>query len=121
MSPLVLLLAAAAGGLGAAARYVVDIGVARLAGTRFPWGVFVINLSGSLLLGVLTGALPGSAFVLGTGFLGGYTTFSTAMIDTVALWRDGERPASVVNALGMLLLGVLAAALGLALGAALRP
>ncbi|EQM81722.1 hypothetical protein L687_20245, partial [Microbacterium maritypicum MF109] len=46
-------------------------------------------------------------------------TFSTAMLDTVALWRDGERPASTFNAIGMLLLGLLAAGLGLALGSAL--
>lgn len=119
MSALVVILAAACGGVGAAARYLLDLGIARLAGTRFPWGVMVINISGSLALGLVVGILPDTAFVIGAGFLGGYTTFSTAMIDTVALWRDGARRASVLNAVGMLLASVAAAAAGLALGSAL--
>lgn len=117
MSPLVFVLAALAGGLGAGIRYLVDVGVAKLTGTRFPWGVFLINLTGSFALGLIVGALPEASFVVGTGFLGGYTTFSTAMLDTVALWRDGERGASAFNAVGMLLLGLLAAFAGLAVGA----
>jgi CrcB protein len=119
VNPLLFVGAALAGGLGAVLRYLVDLGVARLAGRRFPWGILLVNLSGSFALGVVTTALPDAAFLLGAGLLGGYTTFSTAMLDTVALWRDGERPASAFNAVGMLLLGVLAAGLGLALGAVL--
>lgn len=116
MSPLLFIGAALAGGVGAVLRYVVDLGVARLAGRRFPWGILLVNLSGSFALGIVTTALPDAAFLLGAGLLGGYTTFSTAMLDTVALWRDGKRPASVFNAVGMLLLGLLAAGLGLAVG-----
>lgn len=119
MNPLVFLAAAACGGVGAGLRYLVDLGAAKLWGRRFPWGVFLINITGAFALGVIVGMLPGAAFVLGAGLLGGYTTFSTAMVDTVALWRDGERAASVFNAGGMLALGVLVAAGGLALGAAL--
>lgn len=119
MSPLVFLLAAACGGLGAATRYLVDLGLARLTGARFPWGVMLINITGSLALGLVVGMLPGAAFVIGAGFLGGYTTFSTAMIDTVALWRDGARGASALNAVGMLVVAIAAAAAGLALGASL--
>ena len=119
MSPAVLLVAALCGGLGAAMRYLVDLGIARAVGTRFPWGVMVVNLTGSLALGILVGALPDAAFVAGSGFLGGYTTFSTAMLDTVALWRDGERRASALNAVGMLFAGILLAGVGLALGSAL--
>ena len=119
MSPLVFLSAALAGGLGAALRYLVDLGVARLVGTRYPWGVLVINLTGSFVLGVITGGFPGAAFIVGAGLLGGYTTFSTAMLDTVALWRDGSSRAAAFNAAGMLLLGILVAFGGLALGAAL--
>ncbi|WP_313479405.1 CrcB family protein [Microbacterium sp.] len=119
MSPLVLALAAACGGLGAAARYLIDIGIAGIARSRFPWGVMVINVTGSLLLGVVVGMLPGSAFVVGTGFLGGYTTFSTAMIDAVSLWRDGARRAAVVDVVGMLVLSLVAALVGLACGSAL--
>lgn len=116
MSPLLFLGAALAGGIGAVLRYLVDLGVARLAGRRFPWGILLVNITGSFALGLVTAALPDAAFLLGAGLLGGYTTFSTAMLDTVALWRDGERRASAFNAIGMLLLGVLAAGLGLALG-----
>ncbi|KJQ53248.1 fluoride efflux transporter FluC [Microbacterium sp. SA39] len=119
MNPLLFLAAALAGGLGAVLRYVVDLGMARLVGRRFPWGILVVNVTGSFALGVLTTALPDAAFVLGAGLLGGYTTFSTAMLDTVTLWRDGERPASALHAIGMLLLGLAAAGLGLALGAGL--
>lgn len=119
MNPLLFVGAALAGGVGAVLRYLVDLGVAHLAGRRFPWGILLVNLSGSFVLGVVTTALPEAVFLLGAGLLGGYTTFSTAMLDTVALWRDGERPASAFNAVGMLLLGLLAAALGLALGAVL--
>lgn len=119
MNPLLFLGAALAGGLGAVLRYLVDLGVARFAGRRFPWGILLVNLSGSFALGVVTTALPDAVFLVGAGLLGGFTTFSTAMLDTVALWRDGERPASAFNAVGMLLLGLLAAGLGLALGSVL--
>ncbi|WP_341956349.1 CrcB family protein [Microbacterium sp. LWH13-1.2] len=119
MTPLLFLGAALAGGVGAVLRYLVDLGVAKVAGRRFPWGIFAVNLTGSFALGVVTAALPDQAFLLGAGLLGGYTTFSTAMLDTVALWRDGERRASAFNAVGMLLLGLLAAGLGIALGSLL--
>lgn len=116
MSPLLFLLAALAGGVGAALRYLADVGVARLMGRRFPWGILLVNVTGSLALGVVTTALPGGAFLIGAGLLGGYTTFSTAMLDALALWRDGERPASVAYLLGTFATSVLAAVAGLALG-----
>ena len=119
MNPLLFVAAALAGGVGAVLRHVVDLGVAKVAGRRFPWGILVVNLSGSFALGLVTTALPADVFLLGAGLLGGYTTFSTAMLDAVALWRDGERAASAFDAIGMLLLGLLAAGLGLALGSAL--
>ena len=119
MSPVLFVAAALAGGVGAVLRYLVDLGVAKVAGRRFPWGILLVNLSGSFALGLVTAALPEQAFLLGAGLLGGYTTFSTAMLDTVALWRDGERRASAFNAIGMLLIGLLAAGLGLALGSLL--
>ena len=119
MSPVLFVAAALAGGVGAVLRYLVDLGVAKVAGRRFPWGILLVNLSGSFALGLVTALLPEQAFLLGAGLLGGYTTFSTAMLDTVALWRDGERRASAFNAIGMLLMGLLAASLGLALGSLL--
>ncbi|WP_176697130.1 CrcB family protein [Microbacterium sp. 3J1] len=116
MSPIVFLAAALAGGVGAVLRYTLDLGVAKLSGRRFPWGILIVNLTGSFALGVVTTALPGEAFIVGAGLLGGYTTFSTAMLDAVALWRDGKRAASAFDAIGMLLLGLVAAGLGLAVG-----
>ena len=119
MSPVLFAAAALAGGVGSVARYLVDIGVSRLLGRRYPWGILVINLTGSFALGLVTAALPGALFLVGAGLLGGYTTFSTAMLDAVALRRDGARRAAAFHAFGMLALGVLAAALGLGLGSLL--
>lgn len=116
MSPILFAAASLAGGVGAALRYFVDLGVARLVGTRFPWGILLVNISGSFALGLVLALLPDTAFVLGAGFLGGYTTFSTAMFDTVALWRNGARGASALNLVGTFVLTVLAALAGLALG-----
>lgn len=116
MTPLLFALTAVAGGIGAAARYATDVGISRLTGTRFPWGVFVINVLGSFLLGLVTALLPEAAFIVGVGLLGGFTTFSTAMVDTVALWREGAGRAAAFNAAGMLVFGILAAAAGLVLG-----
>ncbi|MBC6493281.1 fluoride efflux transporter FluC [Microbacterium sp. 4-7] len=119
MTPLLFVAAALGGGVGALLRYVIDLGVSKVVGRRLPWGILVVNLTGSFALGLLTTALPSESFVVGAGLLGGYTTFSTAMLDTVVLWRDGQRRASAVNAIGMLLLGLIAAGLGLALGSTL--
>ena len=118
MTPLIFALAAVAGGLGAGLRYLVDTGITRLLGRRFPWGIVVVNVSGSFALGLVTAALPEQLFVVGAGLLGGYTTFSTAMLDSILLWRAGERRASVLHSLGMLVLGLFAAGAGLALGTA---
>jgi len=122
MSPvLVATLVALSGGVGAVARFVLD-GALR---TRLRWivpaGTLVINVSGSLLLGLLTGITAFHAapddwrIVLGTGFLGGYTTFSTASFETARLVIERKGVASVVNSLGMLVLTLAAAAAGLAL------
>lgn len=118
MSPLIFALAAVAGGLGAGLRYLVDTGITRLLGRRFPWGIVAVNVSGSFALGLVAAALPEQLFVVGAGLLGGYTTFSTAMLDSILLWRAGERRTSVLHSLGMLVLGLLAAGAGLALGTA---
>lgn len=120
MNPLLFAAAALAGGVGAVVRYLVDQGVARVAGRRYPWGILLVNVTGAFALGVVTTALPEHLLLLGAGLLGGYTTFSTAMLDTVALRRDGAGPAAAFNAVGMLVLGLLAAGAGLLLGAALR-
>lgn len=119
MSPLEVLALGAAGGLGAVARFVLD-GVIRVhARSRLPVGTMIINISGSLLLGlltglVLTGALPWSwVMIAGTGFLGGYTTFSTASLEAVRLLQAGETRAALLSGAGTALLGLAAAGLGL--------
>ncbi len=116
MTPLIFVLASAAGGVGAGLRHLVDIGVTRLTRGRFPWGIVVVNITGSFALGVVTASIPDAAFIVGAGLLGGYTTFSTAMLDALALWRDGERPASVRHVVGTFAASVLAALAGLGIG-----
>ncbi|MFK4835024.1 fluoride efflux transporter CrcB [Microbacterium sp. ZW T2_14] len=119
MSPW-LLLAALAGGAGAGLRYVVDRLLTPAAGMRFPWGILVVNVSGSFALGVITGLgaaiAPELSLVLGLGLLGGYTTFSTVSVETVLLAQRRRRRDAVLNLLGTLALAVLAAGLGLLLG-----
>ncbi len=110
-----------AGGLGAAARFVVD-GLVRERWTHvLPAATLVVNVTGSLVIGLLTGAArwhglgPTWLVVTATGFCGGYTTFSTAMIETVRLIEAREWRWAVANALGGLLACVSAAAAGMAL------
>lgn len=120
---LTAVLLAVAGGVGASARLVLDGLIRSRFRTAFPLGTTVINVTGSLLLGVVTGlalahGLPRPwHLILGTGFLGGYTTFSTASVETVRLLHAGRYGSAVGNGLGMLVLSVSAAALGLWLGA----
>ena len=120
-----LLLAGAvglAGALGALARYVTGRFVATKTGSRFPWGTLLINVSGTFFIGFLLG-LAGQKIIstqtqtiLATGFLGGYTTFSTMSWEGVQLYRRGEVRQSIYYLLGNMVPGLLAAALGLFLG-----
>jgi CrcB protein len=84
-----VLLMALAGACGAVARFLVDGAVTSRRTTTFPWATFGINVTGSFVLGLLAGAFadPGSwwRLVVGVGFCGGYTTFSTASMETVRL------------------------------------
>lgn len=111
-----------AGGVGAALRLVVDGVVKSRTRGAYPLGTTVINVSGSFALGLLTGLVLASVvahpwqIILGTGLLGGYTTFSTASFETVRLTQEGRYVAAATNGLGMLIASVLAAALGLWLG-----
>jgi fluoride exporter len=93
-------------------------------GDHFPIGTFVINLTGSLVLGIIAGRLGAhpSAFerniglLLGTGFCGAYTTFSSFGFETVQLWRMGSRGRALVNLVSQPVLGCCCAWLGLLLG-----
>lgn len=108
------------GGLGAGARYVVDGLVMRGRRGAFPLGILVVNVSGSFLLGLLTGvaALIGPLWltIAGVGVLGGFTTFSTVSVETVLLAQRGRRDWAWLNLLGTLGSCVVAAALGVMLG-----
>jgi CrcB protein len=112
-----------AGAVGAPARYLVDGAVGDRAAGAFPWGTFVVNVTGSLLLGLLTGLALYHAFpdepkvVLGSGFCGAYTTFSTFTFETVRLAEEGAIGAGFRNALGTLVVCGAAAAAGLAIAA----
>lgn len=108
---------AAAGGVGAAARVLVDRSVPARIRARFPWGIFLVNLTGSFALGLLTGAALGQPVtaILATGFLGGYTTFSTASLDTLRLLQQRRIGAALLNGIGMLGVTVGAAVCGILL------
>jgi CrcB protein len=117
-----IVLLALAGGVGAVARFLLDTAARARLGEESPTGIVVVNITGSFALGLLTGlvgagAAPGDLLpVLGTGLLGGYTTFSTAMVDAVTMLGAGRRRAALATALGTLALSVGAAAAGLAAG-----
>ena len=111
-----------AGGGGAVLRYLVDRSVQRRVGTGFPLGILLVNVSGCLVLGILTGAAlhhglsAAGVTVAGTGLVGAYTTFSTFTFDTVRLAENQQWAYSILNVLVSVVVGVGAAAAGLALG-----
>lgn len=110
---------ALAGALGAVARFEVDGAVQQRWTTRFPWATFSINVTGSLLLGVLTGltlfhGAPGDLrLIAGTGFCGGYTTFSTASVEAVRLLQQRSYATAALAVLGTVYATIGVAALGL--------
>ena len=122
MTALLVLAVAVAGGAGAVARLVVDGALRAWLRVGYPIGTTLINVTGSFLLGRVTGLAlahglpPEWRAVLGTGFLGGYTTFSTASYETVRLAQQRRYRAALMNGVGMLILALAAAGLGLWLG-----
>lgn len=124
MTPVLFLGLCLAGGLGAALRLTVDGLVRGWRAADPPLGTLVVNLSGSLVLGLVTALVASTVLpdqvqtVVGTGFLGGYTTFSTASVETVRLARQGRPLATVLHGFGMLAGSVVAAASGYLLGTA---
>ena len=102
--------------VGAPLRWLTDRWVTTRTAGRFPWGTLTVNVAGSLVLGLLTGVgLAGNApwqLVLGTGFCGALTTYSTFAWETVRLVEQRARRLAVINALGSVVAGVVAATVG---------
>jgi CrcB protein len=119
MTVWMIVIVAGAGGMGAVCRFLLSGLVGRHATDAFPWATFAINVSGSLLVGFAAGLAsvnlipPEWRVVVGTGFLGGYTTFSTFSTDAVALIRSRRPGKATIYSLGMLVASLGAAAAGL--------
>ncbi|MEU0935290.1 fluoride efflux transporter CrcB [Embleya sp. NPDC005971] len=113
MIPLMVILGAL---IGAPLRYLTDLHVSARIESAFPWGVLTVNVAGSLILGVLTGLAPDEriAALIGTGFCGALTTFSTFGYATVEMYIHDRRPVAVAYVLLSAVLGLAAAALGYA-------
>jgi CrcB protein len=112
-----------AGALGAQLRYVVTGVVGERTAGAFPWATLLINVTGSLVLGLLTGLAlyhglaTTASTTLGVGFCGAYTTFSTFTFETVALLEQGAVCEALLAALGTLVACAAAGALGMAVAA----
>lgn len=110
------------GGLGASLRHAINVGCARACGLNFPYGTFVINITGSLVMGLIAGYLafkgeasqPWRLFIM-TGILGGYTTFSAFSLDAVTLYERGEMGLALFYAVGSVVLSIAGLVGGLAL------
>jgi CrcB protein len=110
------------GGFGATLRHLVNVNCARCFGTAFPWGTFIINITGSTVMGLVAGYLafkgeasqPWRLFLM-TGILGGYTTFSAFSLDAALLYERGELGLALAYVLGSVVLSVVGLFAGLAL------
>jgi CrcB protein len=110
------------GGLGASLRHTINLVSARILGTAFPYHTFIINVTGSIVMGLIAGYLafkgeasqPWRLFLM-TGVLGGYTTFSAFSLDTALLYERGELGLAMAYVLGSVVLSIAGLFAGLAL------
>ena len=109
------------GGAGSVPRFLADGLVASAADRNFPLGTLAVNVSGAVILGLITGLALGheQALLAGTAAVGSYTTFSTWMLETQRLTEERQYRMAAVNVIVSLALGIAAAALGRLLGAQL--
>ncbi|AJY46839.1 fluoride efflux transporter CrcB [Martelella endophytica] len=117
------LIVAAGGALGASGRYLVGVASVRMLGYGFPWGTFIVNVVGSLMIGLLVElvarVLNQSAdmrMFLVTGFLGGFTTFSSFSLDAMNMIERGDFAPAAVYVISSVVLGLFAVFAGLAIG-----
>ena len=110
------------GGLGAALRHGINLAVARMLGTAFPYGTLLINITGSFIMGLVAAyfAFKGDAsqhwrLFLTTGILGGYTTFSAFSLDAALLYERGEIGAAALYVIASVALSIIGLFAGLAL------
>jgi fluoride exporter len=110
------------GGLGSSLRHTVNVVSARYLGTAFPYHTFIINITGSIVMGLIAGYLafrgeasqPWRLFLM-TGVLGGYTTFSAFSLDSALLYERGEVGLALFYVLGSVVFSILGLFAGLAL------
>ena len=109
--------------IGCNARYLVGLWAARRFGVAFPYGTFIINITGSLFLGFFMALSRDRAFLhpnyrlfFATGFAGGYTTFSTFMYESLRLFQDGSVLLGMINLFGSLVVGLVGVFIGFILG-----
>ncbi|MDX1879646.1 fluoride efflux transporter CrcB [Mycobacterium sp. SMC-18] len=118
MTAVIWLGVALIGGVGAVSRFLVDRAVSKRKSSSFPFGTFVVNLSGAWLLGFFGGLAlsPNVALLAGTAFVGAYTTFSTWMLETQRLGEERQVWFALANIVASVVLGLAAAALGIWMG-----
>ena len=109
--------------LGANARYLLANWAAQRLGAGFPYGTFIINISGAFVLGLFMAFLQDRAFIhshyrlfFATGFCGAYTTFSTFTYESLRLFQDGSFLMGFTNIIGSVVIGMLGVSLGFVLG-----
>ena len=119
MHGMTVLLVGVGGFFGAVARYLLDSAI----GGRFPWGILVVNVSGSFAVGLLFALVAERGVIADSvrapvmvGFIGAFTTFSTLALDTWRLAEGGSVPLALANIVGSAVLGLVAVGLGLAVG-----
>ena len=119
MSVLVWTAVVLIGGAGSVLRFLADGLVSSTAGRDFPFGTLAVNISGAVILGLLTGMALGhdQALLAGTAAVGSYTTFSTWMLETQRMAEERQHGKAIANIAISLVLGVAAAALGRLIGA----
>jgi CrcB protein len=115
-------------GIGGVARYALTLAMTAVTGTGFPWGTLVVNVTGSLLMGLCAhwislrvgGGLEARLLIM-TGLLGGFTTFSAFSLEAYALWERGAVAASLLYGIGSVALSIGALVVGLSVARAISP